>query len=132
MSGRVVTLVLAKSVGGAGRHVRDLAGFLMAGEQVTVAGPPETDHVFGFTESGAGFAPTDIAAGADVGTDVRAVRRLRPLVRGSDLVHAHGLRAGAVTAAAEVPARTPLVVTWHNDPSPRAGCDRSTPSWSGG
>jgi glycosyltransferase involved in cell wall biosynthesis len=43
-----------------------------------------------------------------------ARRQLRKLSRGFDLVHAHGLRAGAIAAAR--PARTPVVVTWHNAP----------------
>ena len=46
---------------------------------------------------------------------VRAARRrLRSLARGFDVVHAHGLRAGAIATAR--PRGIPLVVTWHNAP----------------
>jgi glycosyltransferase involved in cell wall biosynthesis len=62
--------------------------------------------------------------------DASVVRRLRRLLRGAapDLVHAHGLRAGAFAALALVPrpraGRPALVVTVHNAP-PRGRMARS-------
>jgi glycosyltransferase involved in cell wall biosynthesis len=63
----------------------------------------------------------DIADRPRPARDLSAVRRLRGLLRRSapDVVHAHGLRAGAVTALAlgrRRPGRRPLVVTVHNAP----------------
>jgi glycosyltransferase involved in cell wall biosynthesis len=48
---------------------------------------------------------------------VSAVRALKRVVAGSEVVHAHGLRAAALTGLAmgrRRPGRTPLVATWHN------------------
>lgn len=89
--------VLGASTGGIGRHVRTLA----AGTGGVVLGPADTGQRFGFPR----FA---------------AVRpyRLRGALRGlsPDIVHAHGLRAGAfvVLAARTVRPRPRIVVTVHN------------------
>jgi glycosyltransferase involved in cell wall biosynthesis len=119
-----VSLVLATSTGGVGQHVRSLAaGLIGLGHQVAVHGPADTERLFGFTGVGALFVPTPIAG--SIGpraavTDVAAVTGLRRATRRSDVVHAHGLRAGMVAAAATVGRRgssrraQPLVVTWHN------------------
>jgi glycosyltransferase involved in cell wall biosynthesis len=63
-----------------------------------------------------GFVTLDIADRPRPARDLAAVRRLRRLLRGwaPDVVHAHGLRAGAVAALAG--AGCPLVVTVHNAP----------------
>jgi len=63
----------------------------------------------------------DIADRPRPARDLAAVRGLRGRLRRSapDVVHAHGLRAGAVAALAvgrRRPGRTPLVVTVHNAP----------------
>ena len=111
LTGRRVLLVLATSTGGVGRHVRSLADGLAArGIDVTVAGPAATQDVFGFSS----YEPVEIGERPHPVRDLQAVRTLRRLARSADLVHAHGLRAGALA-----PTRTPLVVTWHNAlPSP--------------
>ena len=120
-----VALVLATSTGGVGQHVRSLAEQLVArGWQVAVLGPAATEDLFGFASTGAAFAPLEIAGGLDPVADARAARRLAGLVRGADVVHAHGLRAGLVGAAAlgrlsgrlsGRSGRPPAyVVTWHN------------------
>ncbi len=75
-----------------------------------------------------GFAAVEIADRPRLLPDLRAIARLRRLfeVGRPDLVHAHGLRAGALTAIALAFARrrsgapTPLVVTVHNAPPARA------------
>ncbi|MBE6481121.1 MAG: glycosyltransferase family 4 protein [Actinomyces ruminicola] len=79
-------------------------------------------------------APADVLAGADFGQartesltigarptpgDGAVVARLRRLGRRADVVHAHGLRAGALAALAlgrRRPGRARLVVTIHNQP----------------
>ncbi|MCO5999400.1 glycosyltransferase [Actinoallomurus rhizosphaericola] len=125
MDGAKVALVLATSAGGVGRHVRSIADGLRArGAKVVVLGPASADGLFGFTESGAGFAPVEIADRPHPLGDVRAVARLRRLTQDADVVHAHGLRAGGLAALARlrtVPAPLrlgsagpPLVVTLHN------------------
>lgn len=103
LAGARVLLVLASSTGGVGEHVRSLAAGLSArGATVTVACPSSTQAAFGFdrhvaVEIGSRPAPSDLAV----------LRRLRALARDHDVVHAHGLRAGALVPRGSV-------VTWHN------------------
>ncbi|MET8158959.1 glycosyltransferase family 4 protein [Sphaerisporangium sp. NPDC005289] len=111
---RRVALVLGTSTGGVGRHVRMLAGGLAReGRQVVVIGPASTDEAFGFSVV-AGFAGVPISDRPRPAADLRAVARLRTLLAGADVVHAHGLRAGALAALALAGRRTALVVTLHN------------------
>jgi glycosyltransferase involved in cell wall biosynthesis len=59
----------------------------------------------------------EISAGLDPARDVRAVLQLRRAIESTDLVHAHGLRAGLVAAVATRSARASrplLVLTLHN------------------
>ncbi|GII79305.1 glycosyl transferase [Sphaerisporangium rufum] len=115
-AGRVprVLLVLGTSTGGIGRHVRTIAGGLAAeGRPVAVAGPPRTDAAFGFSQV-ARFAAVAMSDRPRPVRDARAVARLRALAAGADVVHAHGLRAGALAALALAGRRTALVVTLHN------------------
>ncbi len=103
---RRILLVLATSTGGVGRHVRSLAdGLLARGARVVVAAPAAAQTVFGFP----GHVPVEIGSRPDPRRDLQAVRDLRRLARDADVVHAHGLRAGALA-----PTRRPLVVSWHN------------------
>jgi glycosyltransferase involved in cell wall biosynthesis len=124
-----IAFVLATSAGGVGRHVKMLAaGCAARGVPVAVFGPAPTDRDFGFTRDGTSpvaFAAVDIADRPRLLSDLRAIIRLRGLIRAGQpgLVHAHGLRAGALTAIAltfgrrrgGVPAA--LIVTVHNAPS---------------
>jgi glycosyltransferase involved in cell wall biosynthesis len=116
VTGRRISLVLATSTGGVGRHVQSLARELIArGALVTVHGPPATDESFAFSSLGAGFSPVEIARARSPLRDTRAVVRLRSALAPAELVHAHGLRAGAVAGLAlSKRRRTPYVVTWHN------------------
>ncbi|MEO6204186.1 MAG: glycosyltransferase family 4 protein [Mycobacteriales bacterium] len=103
---RRILLVLATSTGGVGRHVRSLADGLMArGARVVVAAPAAVDAVFAFP----GHVPVEIGSRPDPRSDLAAIRALRRLARDADVVHAHGLRAGALASATR-----PLVVSWHN------------------
>lgn len=99
-----VVLVLGPSTGGIGRHVQALARYLAdsgKGVDVVVVGPAETLEKFPMPGARPGLT----------------VRRVRAAVSDADLVHAHGIRAGAVAAAALASVRrrrVPLLVTWHN------------------
>ena len=71
-----------------------------AGADVRVCGAPATEELFGFSAAGADFRPVGISSGLAPVADTRAVLQLRRATAGADLVHAHGLRAGLVAAAA--------------------------------
>jgi glycosyltransferase involved in cell wall biosynthesis len=89
---------------------------------VTVVGPAATERDLGFSAAApVAFAPVEFADRPRVPRDARAVMRLRRLLAdvGADVVHAHGLRAGALTAIALAFSggrRPTLVVTVHNAP----------------
>ncbi|RBY78794.1 glycosyltransferase family 1 protein [Geodermatophilus sp. TF02-6] len=118
LAGRRVVEVLATSTGGVGTHVRAvLPALRAAGAAVRVCGPAATEELFGFTGAGARFAAVEISAGVQPLADARAVAALRRATADADLVHAHGLRAGLVAAAARRLGRDrtrPLVLTLHN------------------
>lgn len=127
LAGRHVTEVLATSTGGVGTHVRSiLAPLRAAGAAVRVCGPGATDELFGFSATGASFSPVGISAGLAPGADARAVAALRRALAETDLVHAHGLRAGLVATAARrlAPGSHPLVLTLHNALPERGGLVR--------
>ena len=120
-----VALVLGTTAGGTGRHVQMLAaGCAVRGIPCAVFGPRETQRDFGFGDR-VEFGAVDIGDRPNV-RDGLAVLRLRRLLGGSgaDVVHAHGLRAGALAALAlslrPSGGPLPLVVTVHNAP-PSAG-----------
>jgi glycosyltransferase involved in cell wall biosynthesis len=116
-----LVFVLGSSTGGIGRHVRMLAaGCAARGLPVQVLGPARTDRDFAFGAA-ARFIAVEIASRPRPLPDLRAIARLRRLLRaaGTDVVHAHGLRAGALAAIALALSRRPrpaLVVTVHNSP----------------
>lgn len=160
MTGLRVGYVLGTTSGGTGRHVAMLAaGCLSAGLSVIALGPEETRSLFA-AGAGAGTWVPAVASGSSArasaalaGTcpsavaafervqigdrprpvrDAAAVWRLRRLLAQAslDIVHAHGLRAAALTALAMRPAplarwhasRTPaLLVTVHNAPPTASG-----------
>jgi glycosyltransferase involved in cell wall biosynthesis len=88
-------------------------GLTREGHQVVVAGPGSTDEAFGFSGV-ARFAEVPVSDRPRPISDLRAVRRLRVRTAEADVVHAHGLRAGALAALALTGRRTGLVVTLHN------------------
>ncbi len=122
-----VAFVLGTTAGGTGRHVQMLAaGCAVRGVPCAVFGPQETRRDFGFGHGGGvEFGAVHIGDRPNV-RDGLAVLRLRQLLGGSgaDVVHAHGLRAGALAAVAlslrPSGGPLPLVVTVHNAP-PSAG-----------
>jgi glycosyltransferase involved in cell wall biosynthesis len=115
---RRVVEVLATSAGGVGSHVRTIVpAITAAGASVGVCGAPATEQLFGFSSVGADFRPVGISSGLAPVADARAVAQLRRATAGADLVHAHGLRAGLVAAAARRLSgerQRPLVLTLHN------------------
>jgi glycosyltransferase involved in cell wall biosynthesis len=128
-----LALILGTSSGGTARHVKMLAvGCAVRGLRVEVFGPAQTDRDFGFSGAAGdpaadrvGFTAVDIADRPRVAGDLRAIARLRRLLRAwrPDVAHAHGLRAGALTAIAVAFIRPTvhdpkpaLVVTVHNAP----------------
>lgn len=120
-----VLLVMGTSAGGMGRHVHGLVeGLLARGHDVMVGCPAEADEHFGYTKAGARVVHLPIYDRPNPANDMRSHATLRALIEGADVVHAHGLRAGAVCALARTGHLAPLVVTLHN----------ATPdgSWIGG
>lgn len=111
-----VAFVLGTTSGGTGRHVRMLVeGLVRRGHQVAVAGPGSVEESFAFRVAGARFAEIPVSDRPHPLNDAQAVIALRRITREADVVHAHGLRAGALAALARRrggPAQ--LVVTLHN------------------
>ncbi|KYH44275.1 hypothetical protein AZH51_06920 [Branchiibius sp. NY16-3462-2] len=102
--------MLGEVAGGVLAHVRSVAGGLIdAGHAVDVAAPEGVlDEL---AVSGMGRVPVRIGERPDPRADASTVRTLRSL-RDADVVHAHGVRAGALAALART--GRPLVTTLHN------------------
>lgn len=111
-----ILLALGTSSGGVGRHVHDLcAGLIDAGHEVTVTAPPAVQAAFDYAALGAGTVPLPVTDRPHPGRDLRTIRVLRALASRHDVVHAHGVRVGALAVLARRRAgATPLVVTLHN------------------
>ena len=123
--------MVGTTAGGTGAHVRMLAaGLARRGMAVSVFGPASAAAVLGVASlPGVGFTPVEFGDRPCPG-DAAAVLRLRRALRAAppSVVHAHGLRAGALTvlALAAPPGvrggrgargRHPaIVVTVHNAP----------------
>ena len=113
VSGLRIVQVIATTTGGTGAHVRVLTEQLVAaGARVVVAAPQSAEDQFNFADTGARFELVPIGS-LPHPRDVATVRRLRQLSSGADLVHAHSLRAGALTGLA-APKQVPFVMTRHN------------------
>jgi glycosyltransferase involved in cell wall biosynthesis len=104
-----VCYVLGTTDGGTGRHVRMLVAGL---PDASVIGPAATGKAFGFPL----FLAVEFTDRPRPARDLAAVRRLRRLLPPFDVVHAHGLRAAALTALALRGRPQALVVTIHNAP----------------
>ena len=135
-----IAYVLGTTAGGTGPHVAMLAqGCAARGMAVRVFGPAATGRRYfpardqrdaagpgGAPRQGDGagqgpgalFTVVEMADRPRPARDLAAVLRLRRLLRGCapDLVHAHGLRAGAFAAMAQIGLPYRLVVTVHNAP----------------
>jgi glycosyltransferase involved in cell wall biosynthesis len=124
-----VALVLGTSGGGMGTHVRMLAaGLADRGAQVTVLGPQSMTRGIGAQRA------TRLSFGRiDIGNrprlqDAGVVARLRELLRagpqsaGPEVVHAHGLRAGALCVMALLMPASRVPAPWMRGPR-GAGAD---------
>jgi glycosyltransferase involved in cell wall biosynthesis len=105
-----VLLVVGETAGGIGRHVGSLAERLPDhGVAVAVCGPASALAIVG---EPSGFDRREVAIGPRRPLQAAQARRtVRDLAAAADVVHAHGLVAGATAAATR---ETPLVTTWHN------------------
>lgn len=120
-----VLQVLGSSAGGVARHVRQLGEALSApapegpGWTVHAAGPAAVADDVAPPGGRVLHRPVEIADRPRP-DDAAAVRQLRDLAAGADVLHAHGLRAGAlaVLAVRSMPSRRRprVVVTLHNLP----------------
>lgn len=116
-----VLQVLGSSAGGVARHVGQVALALAtstsARHDVRVAGPASVQDVVAPTGSVVRFRAVEISDRPGRG-DAGSIRTLRGLARGADVVHAHGLRAGALAVLATRGLRggPRVVVTLHNLP----------------
>jgi glycosyltransferase involved in cell wall biosynthesis len=119
-----VAFVLGTAVGGTAKHVSVLAsGCRDAGLAVSAFGPSGTAGLFG---RGITFGRVDIADRPRPVRDVFAIGRLRSGLRARrpDVVHAHGVRAGALAVVAVAgwpgrrrrPGQPAIVITVHNAP----------------
>ena len=122
-----VAFVVGTTAGGTGTHVRMLAaGLARRGMAVSVFGPASAAAILGVESlPGVGFTPVEFGDRPRPG-DAAAVLRLRRALRAAPpgVVHAHGLRAGALTVlalSATRRRRPAIVVTVHNAPSHGGG-----------
>lgn len=112
----------AQAAGGVRAHIRQVSQLLAKdGHQVLLAGPSNVISPAPDTVSGACLRTYQIDIGArPSGADLSALRQLKRLAAAVQVIHAHGLRAGAlaVLAAKRIPAakRPRVVVTLHNLP----------------
>ncbi|MFD1542873.1 glycosyltransferase family 4 protein [Nonomuraea guangzhouensis] len=125
-----VAFVLGTTSGGTGRHVRMLVeGLVRRGHHVVVLGPGSVGERFSFGDAGARFVEVPMSDRPHPVNDLRAVLAIRRMTKDADVVHAHGLRAGAlaglglwgraagrtrVDERSGATGRVPLVVTLHN------------------
>ena len=112
----------AQAAGGVRAHIRQVSQLLAKdGHQVLLAGPSNVIFPAPDAVSGACLRTYQIDIGArPSGADLKALRQLKQLAVTVEVIHAHGLRAGAlaVLAAKRIPAakRPRVVVTLHNLP----------------
>ena len=114
---RVSTILMVTGVvaGGVGRHVEQLTRSLVGlGHTVRVACPDLVFSRFGLGEAGAEHIPLQIGSRPSPHRDRRSTAALREAMRDVDVVHAHGVRAGALSVMARDGERPGLVVTLHN------------------
>lgn len=112
----------AQAAGGVRAHIRQVSQLLAKdGHQVLLAGPSNVISPADGAVGGGCLRTYQIDIGArPSGADLKALRQLKQLATTAQVIHAHGLRAGAlaVLAAKRLPAakRPRVVVTLHNLP----------------
>lgn len=109
-------MVTGLVAGGVGRHVEQLTRSLVGwGHQVTVATPPVVAARFGLADVATQVVALEIGNRPAPHRDRRTIATLREAMQEVDVVHAHGLRAGALSVLARDGAGPPaVVVTSHN------------------
>lgn len=112
----------AQAAGGVRAHIRQVSQLLAKdGHQVLLAGPSNVISPADGAVGGGCLRTYQIDIGArPSGADLKALRQLKQLAATVEVIHAHGLRAGAlaVLAVKRLPAakRPRVVVTLHNLP----------------
>jgi glycosyltransferase involved in cell wall biosynthesis len=113
-------MLLGRSTGGIGTHVAELSAELrLLGDDVVVVTDALTASRFDLDDARLWWprAAGRRASGTirrDLGEDVRNLVRLRQLVRGADVVHAHGHQAGLLAVLVSASTGTPVIVSQHN------------------
>ncbi|MEV0353805.1 glycosyltransferase family 4 protein [Nonomuraea sp. NPDC050680] len=107
-----VAFVLGTTSGGTGRHVRMLVeGLIRRDHRVVVVGPGSVEEQFSFGAAGARFVAVPMSDRPHPVNDLRAVLAIRRVTKDADVVHAHGLRAGALAGLGlwgRLASRTPV------------------------
>lgn len=112
----------AQAAGGVRAHIRQVSQLLAKdGHQVLLAGPSNVISPADGAVGGGCLRTYQIDIGArPSGADLKALRQLKQLATTAQVIHAHGLRAGAlaVLSVKRLPAakRPRVVVTLHNLP----------------
>jgi glycosyltransferase involved in cell wall biosynthesis len=125
MAAQRIAFVFGTAAAGTGLHAAMLAeGCAAHGMTVAAFGPADTGRRFFRPGTGVRFEPAEIADRPRPARDAAVALRLRRRLAQTapDVVHAHGMRAGALAAAALAHVRRPapvLVVTVHNAPPGR-------------
>lgn len=110
-----ILMVTGVVAGGVGRHVEQLTRSLVRlGHTVVVACPDVVASHFRLVEAGAQHVALEIGPRPSPHRDRRSTAVLREAMREVDVVHAHGVRAGALATMARDGDRPGLVVTLHN------------------
>lgn len=113
-----VLMVTGVVAGGVGRHVEQVTvGLSQAGYRVAVACPAVVAHRFALERAGARIIASEVGARPAPHRDRAVIATLREQMSTVDVVHAHGVRAGALCVAARgrgSQGQPRLVVTHHN------------------
>lgn len=114
-----VVQVMGSSAGGVVRHVGEIAGLLAdGGHRVVVAAPAAAQSSLPGLETGRYRVMDCEIADRPRPGDFAVIRQLGAVAAGADIVHAHGLRAGALAVLAMIGRRhrPGVIVTLHNLP----------------
>ncbi|MDN5348175.1 MAG: hypothetical protein PWP65_1739 [Clostridia bacterium] len=109
--------VVRRIAGGVRGHVATILRHLTNEEfEFSVACPPQDGLLAYFTATGAKVFPVNLGEERNPWRDWQAVREISHIIRneGIDLIHAHGTRAGTVSAIASRLAGVPCLITHHN------------------
>ncbi|HEV7195034.1 MAG TPA: glycosyltransferase family 4 protein [Pedococcus sp.] len=110
-----VVMLLGRSTGGIGTHVAELTAELrLLGDDVVVVTDELTATRFDLAGARRWWPRLRRTSGGSLRETVRNLVRLRQLVRGADLVHAHGHQAGLLATLVSASTGTPVVVSQHN------------------